>query len=135
MNLNAIWSLFFVGSLVLFGALESSGQDADNAESVQANEASSNKASSSSKKKRKSKGANGKQTVEQDKEEADPLDDTSTSFDFSETLLEGKFKAPSGMVLKGRVQQSKSQMVQLRKNFRPDLQKSSAAVRSIRPRE
>ena len=75
-----------------------------------------------------------KQAVEADKE-ADPLEDTSTSFDFDETLLEGKFKAPSGMVLKGRVQQSKSQMVQLRKNFRPDLQKSSAAVRAIRPRD
>lgn len=56
-----------------------------------------------------------------------------TEFDFEETTLQGKMKAPAGMVLKGRIQQNKSQMVNLRKNFRQGLRKSRSAVRAIKP--
>lgn len=67
--------------------------------------------------------------------EKDDVEESSTKFDFDEATLEGKMKAPSGMMLKGRVEQNKNQMVQLRKNFRSDLQKGGAAVRAIKPRE
>lgn len=58
-------------------------------------------------------------------------DDSETKFDFEEAALDGEFKAPPGLTLKGRVQQNKSQMVQLRKDFRTDLKRAPAAVRAI----
>ena len=56
---------------------------------------------------------------------------SSTSFDFSETLIEGKFKAPSGFFLQGRQSQSLSQMVKLRSNFRNELRNSRSSVKAL----
>jgi hypothetical protein len=63
------------------------------------------------------------------------IDDANTKFDFDEATLDGKMKAPTGMMLKGRVEQNKSQMVQLRKEFRADLKRSSGAVRAIKAKD
>lgn len=62
-------------------------------------------------------------------------DEASNKFDFDAATLEGKMKAPPGMMLKGRVEQNKNQMVQLRKNFRAELKKSTAANRAIKPKD
>ena len=62
-------------------------------------------------------------------------DDSETKFDFEEASLDGQFKAPPGLTLKGRVQQNKSQMVQLRKDFRSDLKRAPAAVRAINAKD
>ncbi len=62
-------------------------------------------------------------------------DEASNKFDFDAATLEGKMKAPPGMMLKGRVEQNKNQMVQLRKDFRAELKKSSSANRAIKPKD
>lgn len=54
-----------------------------------------------------------------------------TSIDFSETLIEGKMKAPQGFFLQGRKSQSLSQMVRLRSHFRGRLRNSRAAVKAL----
>jgi hypothetical protein len=64
-------------------------------------------------------------------EESDLIRKSSRNIDFSETLIEGKFKAPQGFFLQGRQAQSLSQMVQLRSNFKSELRNSRAAVKSI----
>jgi hypothetical protein len=64
-------------------------------------------------------------------EESDLLRKSSRNIDFSETLIEGKFKAPQGFFLQGRQAQSLSQMVQLRSNFKSELRNSRASVKSI----
>ena len=55
----------------------------------------------------------------------------STKFDFSETSISGEMKAPDGFYLQGRQQQSLSEMVKLRSNFKRQLRNSGAAVRSL----
>jgi len=56
---------------------------------------------------------------------------SSTSIDFSEAQIEGQFKAPQGFFLQGNQQQSLSQMVRLRSNFRNELRSSKGGVRAI----
>lgn len=56
---------------------------------------------------------------------------SSTKFDFSEAMIDGKMQAPSGFFLQGRQSQSLSQMVQLRPNFRNELKNSRSAVKSL----
>jgi hypothetical protein len=55
----------------------------------------------------------------------------STKFDFSETNIQGGIKAPNGFFLQGRQQQSLSEMVRLRDNFKRQLMNSQSAVRSL----
>lgn len=54
-----------------------------------------------------------------------------TKIDFSDTLIEGQMKAPTGFYIQGRKSQSLSQMVKLRSNFRNELRNSKAALRSL----
>jgi len=56
---------------------------------------------------------------------------SSTKFDFSEAMIDGKMQAPSGFFLQGRQSQALSQMVQLRPNFRNELKNSRSAVKSL----
>ncbi len=53
-----------------------------------------------------------------------------TSHDFSETLIEGKIKAPKGFYLQGKQGQSLSQLVKLRENFRHELRSTRDSVQS-----
>ena len=55
----------------------------------------------------------------------------STKFDFSETQNDGEMKAPDGFFLQGRQQQSLSEMVRLRSNFKRQLRNSGSAVNSL----
>ncbi len=54
----------------------------------------------------------------------------SNKIDFSETLIEGKMQAPQGFFLQGKSSQQLTNMVQLRKDFKPQLRSSKAAVRA-----
>lgn len=54
---------------------------------------------------------------------------SSTSHDFSDTLIEGKMKAPTGFMISGRQNQSLDQLVKLRSNFRPKLKDSKFSAR------
>jgi len=68
-----------------------------------------------------------------DKEDKGYVTVKGTFFDFDETLLQGRFRAPNGLMLQGRTPQDKNQMVTLRKNFKNQILNSRAAVRSITP--
>jgi len=52
-------------------------------------------------------------------------------FDFNDTLIQGKMKAPHGFFIQGRQAQTLVQMVKLRSEFRHRLMQSKYAVRSI----
>ena len=52
----------------------------------------------------------------------------STSYDFEESVLQGQMKVPLSMVLKGRREASKGQIIELRKNFRNELRSSRPGV-------
>jgi hypothetical protein len=54
-----------------------------------------------------------------------------TDIDFSETMIDGKMKAPDGFFLQGRMSQTMTQMVRLRANFRRELRNSKSAIKSI----
>lgn len=55
----------------------------------------------------------------------------STKIDFTDTLIDGKMKAPDGFMLSGRQSQSLTQMVKLRSNFRNELRNSNAVVNTL----
>ena len=52
----------------------------------------------------------------------------STSYDFEESVLQGQMKVPLSMVLKGRREASKGQIIELRRNFRNELRSSRPGV-------
>ena len=56
---------------------------------------------------------------------------SSTNIDFTESMIDGKFRSPTGFFLQGRKSQSLSQMVKLRSNFRNEMRNSKSAVKSI----
>lgn len=49
---------------------------------------------------------------------------SSNKHDFTETLINGKMKAPTGFYITGRNTQSMTQMVKLRANFRKEMEAS-----------
>lgn len=49
---------------------------------------------------------------------------SSTKHDFTETLIKGKMKAPTGFFITGKKSQTMTQMVKLRSNFRQELTSS-----------
>jgi len=55
----------------------------------------------------------------------------STRIDFSETVIDGKMKAPEGFMLQGQQGNSLSQMVKLRSNFRNQLNNSKSATKAL----
>lgn len=55
----------------------------------------------------------------------------STRIDFSETVIDGKMKAPEGFMLQGQQSNSLSQMVKLRSNFRSNLNNSKSATKAL----
>lgn len=55
----------------------------------------------------------------------------STKIDFTETMIDGKMKAPEGFFLQGRQSQTMTQMVRLRSKFRNELRNSKAAVKAL----
>lgn len=55
----------------------------------------------------------------------------STRVDFSETMIDGKMKAPDGFMLQGQQNNSLSQMVKLRSNFRNELNNSRSATKAL----
>ncbi len=55
----------------------------------------------------------------------------STKIDFEGASIDGKMKAPTGFFLQGRNQQSLSQMVRLRGDFKRELKGSRDAVRAL----
>ena len=54
-----------------------------------------------------------------------------THVDFTETMIDGKFKAPQGFLLQGRKSQSLTQMVKLRSKWRSELRNSKSAVKAL----
>lgn len=74
-----------------------------------------------------------KSKVENSGNEADLLDDSitdkadesKTEFDFENMLIDGKSKAPTGFLITGKKSQSLQRMVNLRKDFKRELQKST----------
>lgn len=54
-----------------------------------------------------------------------------THIDFSDTMIEGRFKAPQGFLLQGRKAQVMTQMVKLRSHWRNELRNSKSAVKSL----
>lgn len=56
---------------------------------------------------------------------------SSTRIDFSETVIDGKMKAPEGFMLQGQQGNSLSQMVKLRSNFRNQLNNSKSATKAL----
>ena len=58
---------------------------------------------------------------------------SSTTYNFEETMLEGKMKVPTVSLLQGRVSQAKKQMIRLRNNFHMKLRKSPHGVSTIEP--
>lgn len=55
----------------------------------------------------------------------------STKIDFSDTMIDGKMKAPDGFMLQGQQANSLSQMVKLRSNFRNELNNSRSATKAL----
>lgn len=55
----------------------------------------------------------------------------STKIDFSDTMIDGKMKAPDGFMLQGQQSNSLSQMVKLRSNFRNELNNSRSATKAL----
>lgn len=55
----------------------------------------------------------------------------STRIDFSETVIDGKMKAPEGFMLQGQQGNSLSQMVKLRSHFRNQLNNSKSATKAL----
>ena len=56
---------------------------------------------------------------------------SSTKLDFSEALIDGKMKAPVGFMISGRQNQSLTQMVKLRSEFRRELRGSKSGAKSL----
>lgn len=56
---------------------------------------------------------------------------SSTKLDFSEALIDGKMKAPVGFMISGRQNQSLTQMVKLRSEFRRELRGSKLGAKSL----
>lgn len=55
----------------------------------------------------------------------------STKVDFSDTMIDGKMRAPDGFMLQGQQGNSLSQMVKLRSNFRNELNNSRSATKAL----
>jgi hypothetical protein len=55
----------------------------------------------------------------------------SSSFNFEETMIDGKMKSPNGFLLEGRKRSSQQNMIQLRTNFNQELLDSKAAVMAV----
>jgi len=55
----------------------------------------------------------------------------STRIDFSETMIDGRMKAPEGFMLQGQKGNSLSQMVKLRSHFRNQLNNSKSATKAL----
>ncbi len=56
---------------------------------------------------------------------------SSNKHDFTETLINGKMKAPTGFYITGRNSQSMTQMVKLRANFRKEIDASFNGAKII----
>ena len=54
-----------------------------------------------------------------------------THVDFTETMIDGRFKAPQGFLLQWRKSQSLTQMVKLRSTWRSELRNSKSAVKAL----
>lgn len=53
------------------------------------------------------------------------LEKSQTNIDFSESLIEGKMRAPSGFFIQGRLSQDLTRMVRLRTSFKPEMIKAT----------
>jgi hypothetical protein len=55
----------------------------------------------------------------------------STVINFTDQMIDGKMRSPTGFLLEGRKKTKKLNMIRLRTNFAPQLIDSKAAVQSI----
>jgi hypothetical protein len=55
---------------------------------------------------------------------------SSTKIDFSESVIDGKMKAPEGFYLKGRSSQKMQNLLKLRPNFKKELEGSAEAAQT-----
>ena len=55
----------------------------------------------------------------------------STDINFTDQMIDGKMRSPTGFLLEGRKKTKKLNMIRLRTNFAPQLIDSKAAVQSI----
>jgi hypothetical protein len=53
------------------------------------------------------------------------VEKSQTNIDFSESLIEGKMRAPSGFFIQGRLSQDLTRMVRLRTTFKPEMMKAT----------
>lgn len=66
-----------------------------------------------------------------DEEIAEKAGGSKTSFDFGEMSIDGNYMAPTGFLITGKKNQALERMINLRKNFKKELKKSSMQLPAL----